>query len=83
MYFDKISDPNEWIEAGTKVDLFYTSDDNQIIKIIQNEITIDFNESTNANYRSPNNHNNKHQLKQNLPYLCEKLEVLQKIFFTS
>ncbi len=78
MYFDEISDFGEWIEVGTKIDLFHTSDNEQIINNIRHETITTCQQNSKKELKSPKKKNNTHPFKENFQYLCQKLEIIRK-----
>ncbi len=53
MYFDEISDFGEWIEVCTKIDLFHTSDNEQIINNIRHETITTCQQNSKKKFKSP------------------------------
>ncbi len=75
MYFEKIDNPTEWVEAATKIDLFGTSDNKDILNIINKEEIIFCKESKKQDLHSPQINKIGHSFPKKFRYLCGKVKT--------
>ncbi len=71
----------ELIEIGTKIDLFRTSNNWEILEKIKNEIRMNSpkqSEGVKEYSDSKRKTINRNKFKTNIPYLCEKIKLIQQ-----
>ncbi len=74
MYLETLENPIEWIQMGTKIDLFRTSNDSEIIKIINTETRVEPAQTDRETQNSPQKTRDKCQSEKRFADLCMKLQ---------